>query len=105
MSFCPLKAAASWQELRAAPLLPALYPSLGFSPTSCKCVAPTHASNETLRFWESNQINVSGIAWHNLTVTVSAPSHCFLLPQPWAQGHARAARVRALWVGMGFQAS
>ncbi|XP_063998029.1 electroneutral sodium bicarbonate exchanger 1-like [Pogoniulus pusillus] len=36
---------------------------------SCKCVAPTHASNETLRFWESNQINVSGIAWHNLTVT------------------------------------
>ncbi|XP_059688630.1 electroneutral sodium bicarbonate exchanger 1-like, partial [Gavia stellata] len=36
----------------------------------CKCEAPTHASNETLRFWESNKINVSGIAWENLTVTV-----------------------------------
>ncbi|XP_074931616.1 electroneutral sodium bicarbonate exchanger 1-like [Phalacrocorax aristotelis] len=36
---------------------------------SCKCEAPTHPSNETLRFWESNKINVSGIAWENLTVT------------------------------------
>ncbi|KAM9252096.1 electroneutral sodium bicarbonate exchanger 1 [Cariama cristata] len=35
----------------------------------CKCEAPTHASNETLHFWESNKINVSGIAWENLTVT------------------------------------
>uniref|UniRef100_A0A663FJT3 Anion exchange protein n=1 Tax=Aquila chrysaetos chrysaetos TaxID=223781 RepID=A0A663FJT3_AQUCH len=35
----------------------------------CKCEAPTHPSNETLRFWESNEINVSGIAWENLTVT------------------------------------
>ncbi|XP_059688622.1 electroneutral sodium bicarbonate exchanger 1-like [Gavia stellata] len=35
----------------------------------CKCEAPTHPSNETLRFWESNKINVSGIAWENLTVT------------------------------------
>ncbi|KAM9603764.1 electroneutral sodium bicarbonate exchanger 1-like [Morphnus guianensis] len=35
----------------------------------CKCEAPTHPSNETLRFWESNRINVSGIAWENLTVT------------------------------------
>eukprot|EP00075_Anas_platyrhynchos_P009233 XP_021134967.1 electroneutral sodium bicarbonate exchanger 1 isoform X2 [Anas platyrhynchos] len=36
----------------------------------CKCEAPTHPSNETLRFWESNKINVSAIAWGNLTVTV-----------------------------------
>ncbi|XP_069634020.1 electroneutral sodium bicarbonate exchanger 1-like isoform X2 [Haliaeetus albicilla] len=36
----------------------------------CKCEAPTHPSNETLRFWASNKINVSGIAWENLTVTV-----------------------------------
>ncbi|KAM9603745.1 LOW QUALITY PROTEIN: uncharacterized protein ACIBXB_002879 [Morphnus guianensis] len=35
----------------------------------CKCEALTHPSNETLRFWESNKINVSGIAWENLTVT------------------------------------
>ncbi|XP_049653035.1 electroneutral sodium bicarbonate exchanger 1-like, partial [Accipiter gentilis] len=35
----------------------------------CKCEAPTHPSNETLRFWASNKINVSGIAWGNLTVT------------------------------------
>uniref|UniRef100_A0A8C8E5S9 Anion exchange protein n=1 Tax=Otus sunia TaxID=257818 RepID=A0A8C8E5S9_9STRI len=35
----------------------------------CKCEAPTHPSNETLRFWESNKIDVSGIAWENLTVT------------------------------------
>uniref|UniRef100_A0A663N5B8 Anion exchange protein n=1 Tax=Athene cunicularia TaxID=194338 RepID=A0A663N5B8_ATHCN len=35
----------------------------------CKCEAPTHPSNETLRFWESNNITVSGIAWENLTVT------------------------------------
>ncbi|CAM9155138.1 unnamed protein product [Bubo scandiacus] len=35
----------------------------------CKCEAPTHPSNKTLRFWESNNINVSGIAWENLTVT------------------------------------
>ncbi|NWW86368.1 S4A8 protein, partial [Rhynochetos jubatus] len=35
----------------------------------CKCEAPTHPSNETLRFWKSNKINVSGIAWENLTVT------------------------------------
>ncbi|XP_074878038.1 electroneutral sodium bicarbonate exchanger 1-like [Buteo buteo] len=35
----------------------------------CKCEAPTHPSNETLRFWASNGINVSGIAWENLTVT------------------------------------
>ncbi|KAM6231292.1 electroneutral sodium bicarbonate exchanger 1-like [Spheniscus humboldti] len=35
----------------------------------CKCEAPTHPSNETLRFWESSKINVSGIAWENLTVT------------------------------------
>ncbi|XP_051497370.1 electroneutral sodium bicarbonate exchanger 1 [Apus apus] len=35
----------------------------------CKCEAPTHPSNETLRFWESKKINVSGITWENLTVT------------------------------------
>ncbi|XP_069634022.1 electroneutral sodium bicarbonate exchanger 1-like [Haliaeetus albicilla] len=52
----------------------------------CKCEAPTHPSNETLRFWASNKINVSGIAWENLTVTVSAPSHCFLAPRPWGPG-------------------
>ncbi|XP_054255015.1 electroneutral sodium bicarbonate exchanger 1-like [Indicator indicator] len=36
---------------------------------SCKCVAPAQPSNQTLRFWESTKVNVSGIAWHNLTVT------------------------------------
>ncbi|NXC45263.1 S4A8 protein, partial [Penelope pileata] len=35
----------------------------------CKCEAPTHPSNETLRFWQSNKVNTSAIAWHNLTVT------------------------------------
>ncbi|KAM9214545.1 electroneutral sodium bicarbonate exchanger 1 [Leptosomus discolor] len=35
----------------------------------CKCEAPTHPSNETLRFWESHKINVSRITWENLTVT------------------------------------
>ncbi|KAM9368113.1 electroneutral sodium bicarbonate exchanger 1 [Phaethornis superciliosus] len=35
----------------------------------CKCEAPTHPSNKTLRFWESNKINVSGITWGSLTVT------------------------------------
>ncbi|XP_074878140.1 electroneutral sodium bicarbonate exchanger 1-like [Buteo buteo] len=56
-------------DLRAAPPSPFPYPCLGFSPPSCKCEAPTHPSNETLRFWASNGINVSGIAWENLTVT------------------------------------
>ncbi|XP_075301833.1 electroneutral sodium bicarbonate exchanger 1-like [Opisthocomus hoazin] len=36
---------------------------------SCKCKAPAQPSNETLRFWESNKINVSGVTWENLTVT------------------------------------
>ncbi|XP_017588861.1 PREDICTED: electroneutral sodium bicarbonate exchanger 1 isoform X4 [Corvus brachyrhynchos] len=36
----------------------------------CKCEPPAHPSNETLRFWRSNGINVSGISWGNLTVTV-----------------------------------
>ncbi|XP_066841756.1 electroneutral sodium bicarbonate exchanger 1 isoform X3 [Anser cygnoides] len=36
----------------------------------CKCEAPTHPSNETLHFWESNKINMSAITWENLTVTV-----------------------------------
>ncbi|XP_069735034.1 electroneutral sodium bicarbonate exchanger 1 isoform X2 [Phaenicophaeus curvirostris] len=36
----------------------------------CKCEAPAHPSNDTLRFWESNRINVSAITWENLTVTV-----------------------------------
>ncbi|XP_066841757.1 electroneutral sodium bicarbonate exchanger 1 isoform X4 [Anser cygnoides] len=35
----------------------------------CKCEAPTHPSNETLHFWESNKINMSAITWENLTVT------------------------------------
>ncbi|XP_014811205.1 PREDICTED: electroneutral sodium bicarbonate exchanger 1 isoform X4 [Calidris pugnax] len=35
----------------------------------CKCEAPAHPSNETLRFWESNKINVSAVTWENLTVT------------------------------------
>ncbi|NWS35426.1 S4A8 protein, partial [Polioptila caerulea] len=35
----------------------------------------THPSNETLRLWRSNGINVSGITWGNLTVTVSALGH------------------------------
>ncbi|XP_074878084.1 electroneutral sodium bicarbonate exchanger 1-like [Buteo buteo] len=60
----------TYPELRAAPPSPFPYPCLGFSPPSCKCEAPTHPSNETLRFWASNGINVSGIAWENLTVTV-----------------------------------
>ncbi|XP_074878102.1 electroneutral sodium bicarbonate exchanger 1-like [Buteo buteo] len=60
----------TYPDLRAAPPSPFPYPCLGFSPPSCKCEAPTHPSNETLRFWASNGINVSGIAWENLTVTV-----------------------------------
>ncbi|NXL95908.1 S4A8 protein, partial [Alectura lathami] len=35
----------------------------------CKCEAPTHPSNETLRFWQSNEVNPSAVAWENLTVT------------------------------------
>ncbi|NXQ13449.1 S4A8 protein, partial [Peucedramus taeniatus] len=35
----------------------------------CKCEPPAHPSNETLRFWWSNRINVSRITWGNLTVT------------------------------------
>ncbi|NXW52245.1 S4A8 protein, partial [Nyctiprogne leucopyga] len=35
----------------------------------CKCEAPTHPTNDTLRFWESKKINVSAIAWEKLTVT------------------------------------
>uniref|UniRef100_A0A8B9F778 Anion exchange protein n=1 Tax=Amazona collaria TaxID=241587 RepID=A0A8B9F778_9PSIT len=35
----------------------------------CKCEAPTHPSNETRIFWSANRINVSSIAWENLTVT------------------------------------
>ncbi|KAI1229785.1 Electroneutral sodium bicarbonate exchanger 1, partial [Lamprotornis superbus] len=44
----------------------------------CKCEPPAHPSNETLQFWRSNGINVSGITWGNLTVTVSAFGHQFL---------------------------
>ncbi|XP_065515633.1 electroneutral sodium bicarbonate exchanger 1 isoform X7 [Lathamus discolor] len=36
----------------------------------CKCEAPAHPSNETRRFWDTNGINASSIAWENLTVTV-----------------------------------
>lgn len=68
------------------PPSPCPYPCLGFSPPSCKCEAPTHPSNATLQFWESNKINVSGITWENLTVTVSAPSHCFLMSLPRGPG-------------------
>ncbi|NXP75463.1 S4A8 protein, partial [Ramphastos sulfuratus] len=35
----------------------------------CKCVAPTHPSNETLHFWESTKTNASTIAWDSLSVT------------------------------------
>ncbi|NXB06138.1 S4A8 protein, partial [Cnemophilus loriae] len=41
----------------------------------CKCEPPAHPSNETLRFWRSNGINVSGIAWGNLTVTECRSLH------------------------------
>ncbi|XP_062367112.1 electroneutral sodium bicarbonate exchanger 1 [Cinclus cinclus] len=41
----------------------------------CKCEPPAHPSNETLRFWRSNRINVSGITWGNLTVTECRSLH------------------------------
>ncbi|KFP05398.1 Electroneutral sodium bicarbonate exchanger 1, partial [Calypte anna] len=41
----------------------------------CKCGAPTQPSNETLQFWESNNINASGIAWGTLTVTECSSLH------------------------------
>ncbi|NXI81640.1 S4A8 protein, partial [Rhipidura dahli] len=41
----------------------------------CKCEPPAHPGNETLRFWRSNGINVSGIAWGNLTVTECRSLH------------------------------
>uniref|UniRef100_A0A663NE00 Anion exchange protein n=1 Tax=Athene cunicularia TaxID=194338 RepID=A0A663NE00_ATHCN len=46
-----------------------MHSKLDLLTTNCKCEAPTHPSNETLRFWESNNITVSSIAWENLTVT------------------------------------
>ncbi|NXJ30858.1 S4A8 protein, partial [Dicrurus megarhynchus] len=41
----------------------------------CKCEPPAHPGNETLRFWRSNGINVSGITWGNLTVTECRSLH------------------------------
>ncbi|NWT75771.1 S4A8 protein, partial [Prunella himalayana] len=41
----------------------------------CKCEPPAHPSNETLRFWRSKGINVSGITWGNLTVTECRSLH------------------------------
>ncbi|NXC89621.1 S4A8 protein, partial [Cercotrichas coryphoeus] len=41
----------------------------------CKCEPPAHPSNETLQFWRSNGINVSGITWGNLTVTECRSLH------------------------------
>ncbi|NXB19263.1 S4A8 protein, partial [Rhagologus leucostigma] len=41
----------------------------------CKCEPPAHPSNETLRFWQTNGINVSGITWGNLTVTECRSLH------------------------------
>ncbi|NXB28924.1 S4A8 protein, partial [Eulacestoma nigropectus] len=41
----------------------------------CKCEPPAHPSNETLRLWRSNGINVSGITWGNLTVTECRSLH------------------------------
>uniref|UniRef100_A0A8C2SVD2 Anion exchange protein n=1 Tax=Coturnix japonica TaxID=93934 RepID=A0A8C2SVD2_COTJA len=35
----------------------------------CKCEAPTHPTNETLHFWQSNKVNPAAIAWENLTVS------------------------------------
>lgn len=55
----------------------------------CKCEPPAHPSNETLRLWRKNGINVSGITWGNLTVTVSAPGHWFLLEARGGQGRSQ----------------
>ncbi|NWV85183.1 S4A8 protein, partial [Dasyornis broadbenti] len=41
----------------------------------CKCEPPAHPSNETLRVWRSKGIDVSGIAWGNLTVTECRSLH------------------------------
>uniref|UniRef100_A0A8D2QEF3 Anion exchange protein n=1 Tax=Zonotrichia albicollis TaxID=44394 RepID=A0A8D2QEF3_ZONAL len=41
----------------------------------CKCEPPAHPSNETLRIWRSNGVNVSGITWGNLTVTECRSLH------------------------------
>uniref|UniRef100_A0A803YQL9 Anion exchange protein n=1 Tax=Meleagris gallopavo TaxID=9103 RepID=A0A803YQL9_MELGA len=35
----------------------------------CKCAAPTHPTNETLHFWQSNEVKPAAIAWENLTVS------------------------------------
>lgn len=76
-------------------------PCLGLSAPSCKCEAPTRPTNETLRFWESNRIDAARLAWENLTVTVSAPSHCFLAP--WPGGAGTFSWARALQVLRGFK--
>lgn len=60
-----------------------------FPSSSCKCEPPAHPGNETLQFWRSNGINVSGIAWGNLTVTVSAPGHQFLTEVRGGQGRSQ----------------
>ncbi|XP_016160478.1 PREDICTED: electroneutral sodium bicarbonate exchanger 1 [Ficedula albicollis] len=41
----------------------------------CKCEPPARPSNETLRFWRSSGIDVSGITWGNLTVTECRSLH------------------------------
>ncbi|XP_065515628.1 electroneutral sodium bicarbonate exchanger 1 isoform X2 [Lathamus discolor] len=64
----------------------------------CKCEAPAHPSNETRRFWDTNGINASSIAWENLTVTVSA-----LCRRHQVQEHPRGTQDRVLRVTtMGF---
>uniref|UniRef100_A0A8C5TIL2 Anion exchange protein n=1 Tax=Malurus cyaneus samueli TaxID=2593467 RepID=A0A8C5TIL2_9PASS len=41
----------------------------------CKCEPPAHPSNETLRLWRTNGINVSGVTWANLTVSECRSLH------------------------------
>ncbi|XP_072214162.1 electroneutral sodium bicarbonate exchanger 1 isoform X3 [Excalfactoria chinensis] len=53
----------------------------------CKCEAPTHPTNETLRFWQSNEVNPAAIAWENLTVSPTRDDRGWLMnpigPNPW----------------------
>ncbi|KAG8129462.1 hypothetical protein E2320_016138 [Naja naja] len=36
----------------------------------CRCAAPSHPSNDTLMYWNSQNINPSKVVWANLTVSV-----------------------------------
>ncbi|ETE71909.1 Electroneutral sodium bicarbonate exchanger 1, partial [Ophiophagus hannah] len=41
----------------------------------CRCAAPTHPSNDTLMYWNSQNINPSKVVWANLTVSQCQQMH------------------------------